>query len=147
MPLPSLNLPVDIEGYLSEVTGEHQDKPKYIQTVSVTVQPYADTAWTETNYYLYYDLDLAVGTQLDGDGEWIGRTRFLPVPFGGYFSWSMTDIHLGWGQAPWRRPFDSDQGTVVLPDEPYRLLLRATIIANHWDGTVPGAYDAYNELF
>src|SRR5215471_16222264 len=147
MPLPALEFPADIEPWLTEVTSEHQDKQKYIDTVSITVQPYADTILTETNYFLYYDLDLAIGVQLDGVGEWVGRTRYLKVPVGNFFTWSTVDLKLGWSQAPWKRPFDTGEGTLILPDESYRILLRAVILANHWDGTIPGAYDAYNEIF
>jgi hypothetical protein len=34
-----------------------------------------------------------------------------------------------------------------LPDDAYRTLLRARIASNHWDGTIPGAYAIWNELF
>ena len=36
---------------------------------------------------------------------------------------------------------------VRLPDETYRLLLKAKIGANRWDGTVPGAYEVWESAF
>jgi hypothetical protein len=142
---PQEQLPADPSPYLDEVTSEHQDKPKFMATVETTVQPIADTMWLEQNYYLFYDLDYAVGKNLDAVGMWVGRDRYLPVPITAYFSWD-TD-NLGWDQAVWKRDFDPDSGFVTLPDELYRLLLRSVILANHWDGTIPGAYEVWKPIW
>jgi hypothetical protein len=138
-------LPIDNTPYTERITSEHNDKPKFVATVTALVQPGADTSWLEQNFYLYYDLDLAVGSQLDAVGMWVGRDRYLPVPITAYFSWD-TD-GLGWDQALWKRPFDPDSGLVTLPDEMYRVLLRAVIQADHWDGTIPGAYAAWAPIW
>lgn len=135
----------DITWYLALITSEHNQKPRYMAMVSALVQPVNDVAELEQHFFFYYDIDLAVGAQLDGIGDWVGRTRFLPVPISGYFSLDIDG--LGLDQAPWKRPFDPDTGLVELDDDSYRLLLRATILANHWDGTIPGAYAAYEQLF
>lgn len=119
MPLPPIEFPADIEGYLSEITSEHRDKIKFVGTVSLLIQPFADTSLIEQNFYLYFDIDLAVGYQLDCVGEWVGRNRTLSTP-GGF---------------------------VNLDDDMYRLVLRAVIAANHWDGTIPNAYDAWNIIY
>lgn len=144
-PPPDRNGIADITAYLESVTSEHNEKPKYIEMLIALLQPFGDDTWMLTHFYLYYDLDLAVGEQLDGVGDWVGRTRYLTVPIDAYFSWDREG--LGWNQANWKRPFDPDTGIVSLPDEQYRNLLRAVIIANHWDGTIPGAYAAYAQLF
>ena len=142
---PQDQLPADTSTYTDEITSEHNDKPKYMATVEVTAQPLADTSWLEQNYYLYYDVDNAVGVQLDAVGMWVGRSRYLPVPITAYFSWDTND--LGWDQAVWKRPFDPDSGFTTLPDEIYRQLLYAVIRANHWDGTIPGAYDVWAPIW
>jgi len=145
-PPPDRHGIADITNYLDDVTSEHNQKPKYVTMLVALLQPFGDDTWMETHFYLYYDLDLAVGKNLDAVGEWVGRTRFLTVPIAGYFSWDTEG--LGWDQAPWYRPgIDPTTGTVTLPDEPYRNLLRAVILANHWDGTIPSAEAAYNQLF
>jgi hypothetical protein len=144
-PPPSRNGIADITNYLDEVTSEHNQKPKYIEMLIALLQPFGDDTWMQTHYYLYYDIDLAIGAQLDAVGEWVGRNRFLTIPIEGYFSWDIEG--LGWNQAPWKRPFDPDTGTTALPDDAYRILLKAVIEANHWDGTIPGAYVAYDKLF
>lgn len=38
-------------------------------------------------------------------------------------------------------------GGVPLGDAAYKRLIRATVIANRWDGTIPMAYDAWQALF
>jgi hypothetical protein len=115
MALPVLDLPADITQYLAEITSEHNEKPRFVATVSITAQHMADTALTEQYYFYYFDLDQAVGYQLDCVGEWVGANRILSLP----------------------------QGITQIPDDQYRVLLRAVIAANHWDGTIPGAYDAW----
>jgi hypothetical protein len=142
---PQDQLEADITPYTDKIASQHQDKPKFVATVAATVQPLADTAWLEQNFYLYYDLDLAIGAQLDAVGIWVGRSRYLPTPIAGYFSLDV--VGLGLDQSVWRRPFDPDSGTVTLPDELYRTLLRAVILANHWDGTIPGAYAAWAPIW
>lgn len=135
----------DITWYLALITSEHNQQPNYMAMVTALVQPINDVAELEQHFFQYYDLDSAVGNQLDALGEWIGRTRFLPVPISGYFSFDIEG--LGFDEAPWKRPFDPDTGLVELDDDSYRLLLRAVILANHWDGTIPGIYAAYERLF
>jgi hypothetical protein len=145
-PPPDRHGIADITNYLGLVTSEHNQKPKYIEMLIALLQPFGDTTWLETHYYLYYDIDIAVGVQLDAVGEWVGRNRYLTIPIVGYFSYD-TD-GLGWDEAPWwREGIDPLTGTVALADPPYRQLLYAVIEANHWDGTIPGAYKAYDKLF
>src|SRR5215469_561802 len=144
-PPPDRHGIADISAYLDDVTSEHNQQPNYVELLIALLQPFGDITWLETHFFQYYDLDLAIGAQLDAVGEWVGRTRFLTVPINAYFSWDI--VGLGWNQANWKRPFDADTGIVALDDEHYRILLRAVIAANHWDGTIPGAYATYEKLF
>jgi hypothetical protein len=93
-----------------------------------------------------FDLDAAVGAQLDAVGLWVGVTRKLNVEVSGvYFSFD-TD-GLGWDEGSWWAPGDPSTSVVSLPDDAFRTLIRARIGANHWDGTIPGAYVAWDSLF
>jgi hypothetical protein len=38
-------------------------------------------------------------------------------------------------------------GLTRLPDDLYRLVIKAKIAANFWDGTIPGAYAVYDAVF
>lgn len=136
-----------LEEYLALITSEHSDKPIYIATLTALLQPAV---------YIYdqvgglpekFDLDTAVGAQLDVVGEWVGRSRFIGIPLTGvYFAWDDT-VQTGWDSGVWQGQFDPDSGLTILPDDSYRRLLKAKIAANHWDGTIPGAYAAWEEVF
>ena len=93
-----------------------------------------------------FDVDSAVGGQLDPTGEWIGRSRPLRLELDDvYFEWGREAV--GWARGSWKGLYDPETGMVRLPDETYRLLLKAKIGANRWDGTVPGAYEVWESAF
>lgn len=91
-----------------------------------------------------FDIDTAVGVQLDILGLWIGRSRIVSQPISGvYFSWD-TD-GLGYDQGIWQGPYDPDSGYTTLSDETYRIILKAKIAINNWDGrndSLPPILDA-----
>nr|WP_194710373.1 DUF2612 domain-containing protein [Pantoea agglomerans] len=78
-------------------------------------------------------IDTAIGVQLDVLGEWIGRNRIVSQPISGvYFSFD-TD-GLGWDQGVWQGPYDPDTGYTSLSDDTYRIVLKAKIAINNWNG-------------
>ena len=81
-----------------------------------------------------FDLDTAVGAQLDRIGEWVGLSRFVPVPLAIYFSFNTAG--LGFNQGVWFGPFSPTNGVTALDDDSYRRLLHAKIGINTWDSTV-----------
>lgn len=125
----------DVSPYTGMITSEHADKPKFVATVAFAAQPFADNIATAEALETLFDLDTAVGQQLDTVGQWIGLTRYLKTPVAGaFFSWGTPG--LGWGEGFWRSPGDSPGELVVLPDDQYRTLLRAKVVANHWNGAI-----------
>lgn len=135
----------DVNDFLSLITSEHNQRPLYVQSVSVSVQAFADLIGTLADLPGDFDLDTAIGVQEDAVGVRVGRSRYLSIPLNIYFSFDTPG--LGWDEGVWKGPFDSNTGLTRLFDEPYRILLRATIAANNWDGTIPGAYAAWQQLF
>lgn len=70
----------------------------------------------------YFDLDFAIGVQLDILGTLIGVGRVVPFqPTGGI--------------------------SPVLNDDTYRILLKATIANNQWDGKQGSLYPIWSQLF
>lgn len=135
-----------VDQYTAFIVPEHQGQPNFEATVSLSVKPFVDEQNAETALPALFDLDVAVGDQLDAVGVRVGRTRFVDVPLTGvYFAWDTPT--LGWDQGYWQGPLDPDDGVVALDDATYRLLLRAVIIANSWGGTVQEAAPALMELF
>jgi len=136
----------DITEYLNLITSEHRDKPKFVAMLSVLLQGLTDAKAVIQSLPSKFDIDTAVGVQLDAVGQWIGRTRVLNVPISDvYFAWGTPG--LGWSQGIWYQTGDPTNSVMSLPDEQYRLLLKATAAANGWDGTVPDAYRIWNVLF
>ena len=119
------------------VTTEHLDKPRYIQTVSLSTQGFADQIALCKQAYDLYDLDNAVGAQLDAVGLWIGFSRFVALNVDIYFSWDISGV--GWDQGIWWQIGDPEQVVTQLSDVQYRKLLRLKIACNHFDGTLPTA--------
>lgn len=135
------------DDYLALITSEHRDKPLYSAVVAALTQAFADGANLQLGLPESFDLDTAVGVQLDAVGLWVGRARQVAIPLTNvYFAWDSGDV-VGWESGVWQGPFDPDTGITSLPDDAYRLLLRGKIAANHWDGTIPGAYAAWQLVF
>jgi hypothetical protein len=127
------------------VTGEHASKPKYMTMLTATFQPLADTIAVLESIPQAYDVDNAVGSQLDTTGALVGADRHIQTPLSGvFFSWDVDG--LGWGQANWIPGIDATE-LVSLPDSQFRTLIYAKIAANHWDGSIPGAYDVFDIVF
>lgn len=139
---PSLG---SVASWLALVTSEHASKPKYMQMLEATLQPLADTIAILNTVPAAYDIDLAVGVQLDRVGEWVGISRNITTALAGvFFSWGTPG--LGWSEANWTSNINATQ-LVVLPDAQYRTLLYAKIAANHWNGNIPGAYSVFDIVF
>ena len=132
--------------YTNLITSEHVDKYNFIATISVSVQAWADITALETLIPFLYDVDNAAGEQLDIVGQWVGITRNLKLSIAGiYFAFDTANV--GFDQGIWQGLFDPDTGLVQLPDNHYRLLIKATILNNIWDGTTDNAYTLVNIVF
>ncbi|WP_427183519.1 DUF2612 domain-containing protein [Bordetella bronchialis] len=136
----------DVEKYLGLITAFHRGKPKFSAMVGAVAQCFVDAQNVYAQMVEAYDLDQAVGVQLDAVGEWVGISRNVRIPLEGvYFSFD-TD-GLGFDEGVWQGPFDPDTGVTSLDDDTYRLLIRAKIGANHWDGTLEGSAAILNLIF
>jgi hypothetical protein len=139
-----MNAPVT--QYTNLITSEHADKSKFVATVTASVQGWADITALENQIPLLYDVDNAVGEQLDIIGQWVGVTRNLKLSIAGiYFAFDTANV--GFDQGIWQGPYDPDTGLVQLPDTHYRILIKATILNNVWNGTTDHAYTLANSVF
>lgn len=111
-----------IDKYLENITSEHRGKPKFEAWLSsgLTIIDHAYLALK--SFDSNFDLDNAIGQQLDLLGEIIGRDRILKFqPMNGY--------------------------SPVLDDEYYRLVLKAKIAMNNWNGQIPEMYEIWDNIF
>ena len=136
----------DITPYTSLITSEYNQQPNFMAMIGTILQPIADSIATVQSLSAAFDLDNAVGSQLDVVGLWVGVTRNVAVPLTGVY-FSLDVAGLGFDEGTWFNPFDPSTGLLVLPDENFRTLIRGRIARNHWDGSVPGAYNAWNIAF
>jgi hypothetical protein len=132
--------------YTGLVTSEHNQRPNFMAMIAVQVQAYVDNINLLRNFQALFDIDLAAGQQLDMIGVWVGASRNISIPLTGVY-FSFNTVGLGFNQGTWLGIGDSTSGLTTLSDDQYRLLLKAKIASNHWDGTVPGAYAIWAIVF
>lgn len=107
-------LAYDVERYLKLITSEHSNKVRYVKLITAVLKK---VDLTYLNVDEDFDLDYAVGLQLDIAGIILGISRNLTFqPSGGLSS--------------------------VLNDNDYRALLKAKITINQWNGTMETLTDA-----
>lgn len=123
--------------YIKLIPSENREKPKFTEMIQAVTGCFVDLNNASSVLPEKFDLDTAVGAQLDVLGIWIGLTRYVKIPLANiYFSFDTTG--LGLDQGNWIGQFDSLDGLTALDDGTYRTMLKAKIGANHWDGTLAG---------
>ncbi|MGH8786840.1 MAG: DUF2612 domain-containing protein [Cupriavidus necator] len=136
----------DLTDYTGLITSEHNQRPKFMAVVAALAQPMVDLMTLLSGMPDRFDLDQAVGVQQDDVGRWVGISRRVATPLTGvYFSFDTPGV--GFDQGSWKGPFDPDTGLTLLDDDTYRLVLRAKIGANHWDGTLESSAAILNAIF
>lgn len=136
----------DIAKYTDRITSEHNRQQDFMAVVEVLAKPMVELQNLLGSMPGKFDLDAAVDAQLDDVGMWVGISRNVPVPLAGvYFSFDIDG--LGFDQGNWKGPFDPDTGLTRLDDDTYRLVIRAKIGANHWDGTLGSSKSILDAIF
>lgn len=109
------------DSYLKLVTSKHWDKPKFLAwlTANLDIIDDADTAIMAID--ADFDIDSAVGNQLDVIGLLVGRSRTLD--------------------------FQPSVASPTLDDATYTFVLKAKVAQNQWDGTILGLYRVWNTVF
>ncbi len=136
----------ELTDYTGLITSEHNQRPKFMGVVAALDQPMVDLMSLLGGMPDKFDLDQAVGVQLDDVGRWVGISRRVATPLTGVY-FSFDTVGVGFDQGSWKGPFDPDTGLTRLDDDTYRLVLRAKIGANHWDGTLESSAAILNSIF
>lgn len=135
----------DIETYLARVTGAHSDKPKFMAMLDLCLRPMVEAQDLVASFVADFDLDQAIGAQLDVVGKWIGRSRLVETPIRDPW-FRFGESARGLGRGIWKDRYSPGTTLTRLDDDTYRRLLRAKIVANNWDGT-RGAAEAAIRTF
>lgn len=130
--------------YSDLLTSEYADKPNLVATVQLTANAIGDITAALQSLPALFDLDNAIGAQLDVDGQWIGFPRTIGgVLLVQFFGFGDDATALGFGElgspATGGRFYELGEDlstSATLADPEYRLLLRAKILQNDWDGSV-----------
>lgn len=112
---------IDIAAYLNRITSEHKVRPKFMGLVEARLKPFIDLVECLEEIDKAFDLDTATGNQLDVIGEYVGVKRLLN--------------------------FQPEYADAILTDPYYRMLLKARISLNNWDGTVEGIKKIWSDVF
>ena len=135
-----------VDDYLALIPWQNADKPNFRAVVASLCQPYVDEACFIAGLPADFDLDTAVGDQLDIIGQWVGPARSLPVPVANlYFSLGVRGA--GFGEGYWKGPYDQGVTIQNLDDDTYRRLLRSRILANYGKATPSNAQTILSSFF
>lgn len=119
--------------YTDLITNYHAGKPKFFDHVDLSTRPLIDVSAATAGLINAFDVDTAVGDQLDILGKWIGVSRAVAAPITGVFlEWDKERV--GWDQGIWLGPYQSTDALTYLSDDVYRVVLKARIGINNWNG-------------
>ena len=135
-----------INDYLSLITSAYVGQPNFTAMIELVLSIPIQVQNTLLAMIPGFDVDVAVGAQLDIIGQWVGISRNVHIPLTGvYFSWDDT-VYDGWDFGNWQ-PGNAPTTITVLPDDAYRTLIYGKISANQWNGTTEGAYAIWSAIF
>lgn len=129
--------------YTELITSEHKDRPKFSAMVDAVSGAWASLYDETLSIPAAFDLDTAVGAQLDVIGEWVGQTRIIPnVLVVLFFGFQDNPAALPYGEegnlsvgGRFLEEGEPESGTTVLADPEYRTILRAKIVRNNSFGS------------
>lgn len=133
----------DTAQYLDLITHEHATRPRFNALVASTAQNANDHRAYYNRLQTTFDVDTAVGAQLDAIGLWVGLSRRVKVPIVDvFFAWddAANPTKTGWNYGIWVGRYESRLKVELLPDDVFRRMIRAKIKANQWDGSREGLY-------
>lgn len=141
--------------YTSLITSEHNQLPKFMSMMTAVCGSIAEITAGIRSITPAFDLDKAVGAQLDIVGLWVGQSRVIDnVLLQGFFGFSDDPEALTFGEInnPAIGGIFAEYGqsvttTTVLEDNDYRTVLRARIVRNQSSGTLADIERALNFVF
>lgn len=112
---------MNIQDYLNLIPWQYRKSSKFKQWLTILLTPLVDVQALAMDLDSYFDIDNAVGKQLDMLGEIVGVKRLLP--------------------------FTPSNGQPMLDDDDFRFLIKSQIVKNVWKGTNEEIYDRWQILF
>ncbi len=120
--------------YTKLIAGYHRRKPRFTEWVYTLTEPLLRARERMAQMSQDFDVDQAVGPQLDAVGVRVGIGRVLSEKLTDVY-FALDDVDgVGLDRGVWREPYAPEDGLVTLDDETYRSVIKAKILANAWDG-------------
>lgn len=120
-----------IDSYINLLILQYSRSQKAIDTVTANANKYEELYNVINDFNDAFDIDTAVGAQLDIIGKIVGLSRVvnnvIPKVYFGFSGYSNT---LGFGLAPFYRTTDAKFSTTELNDYDYKFFLKAKIAKN-----------------
>ena len=114
---------VTVNDYLALVESQHKVRPRFMAVLGEYLKPVVEAHNLADEQPKGFSVENAVGNQLDIIGQIVGVSRNFP-----YLSGQSTT-------------------TKRMTDDQYRLVIRATIARNNWDGSFQSFAKTWNEVF
>jgi len=111
-----------IQSYLNMITSQYQNSPKFLEWLRAVLLIIDDIAVCANAMPDYFDIDKAVGVQLDVIGIILGQLRTLQFQ-------------------------PTDGSPAQLDDATYRKVLKLKTLTNYWDGSAGEIYLAWKTVF
>lgn len=146
----------NVTPYSNLITSEHNQKPNFMSLIGSVVGAAADAVVSTQAIQPAFNLETAIGAQLDVLGLWIGQSRKIDnILIVGFFGFSEVSTGLPDGLqetfgelgdasigGSWFSLGQADSGSTILADPAYLTILKAKIVKNQWDGTISGMEQA-----
>lgn len=113
--------PLNINEYMQLITSEYAEQELFNAYVKAFLQEQLPIDQCLASFDTIFNLDTAIGDQLDKLGSYVALTRELPV--------------------------DDPDIPSILPDNYFREVIKARIRANFWDGTIAGLQSLIQATF
>ena len=108
--------------YVNLITSEHAGRVKFISWLKLLLEKMDGTVQLLEIFNSYFDIETASGVMLDVLGDIVGVKRLMNFE-------------------------PSNNLSPILSDENFRLLIKAKIAKNQWDGTIQKIYELWSSLF
>lgn len=132
--------------YTELIAGYHVGKERYTSWVFTLTEPLRIARERLAAMREDFDVDTAIGAQLDAVGVRVGVSRNLPMTLTDVY-FALDDVDgIGLDLGVWKGVYDPVDGTTTLGDETYRAVIKAKIAQNHWDGTRGSLPDFLGEV-
>ena len=145
---------IDKQDYISLITSQYQNSTKFLNWLSELFQPLEDIASCAEGMDAKFDLDSAIGSQLDVCGRIVGLSRYIAYPV------YNTDVGFYWADFSHSPPLYTDRGwdagiwmvktqteILSLPDDTYRQAIKIRLAMNKWNGSIKDLYDSWDAIF